>query len=101
MLKGVVAGTSPTGPQTDEPTGARNPDNDESHPWRIPLDRQCLLSYLEQGLFLTYYDKCWPFISKGLRRDLDVVHSTTLEVVGRNAHESGPLPLKSDKMGWP
>ena len=29
----------------------RTPDNDERHPWHIPLDRPCLLCYLEQNLF--------------------------------------------------
>ena len=48
MLKGAVAGTSPTGPWTDGRTGVRTPDDDERHPWRIPLDRPCLLCYLTQ-----------------------------------------------------
>ena len=43
MLKGAVAGASPTGPQTDRRTGVRTPDHDERQPWRIPLDRPCLL----------------------------------------------------------
>ena len=51
MLKGAVAGTSPTGPWTDGRTGARTPDDDERHPWRIPLDRPCLLCYLVQKWF--------------------------------------------------
>ena len=62
MLKEVVARTSATGPLTDGPTGARNPDNDESHAWRKPLDCLGLLSYLERGLLFTNYDKCWAFI---------------------------------------
>ena len=97
MLKGGMAGTSPTGPWTDERTGVRTPDDDERHPWRILLDRPCLLCYLEEKLFFTYSDRCWLFISKRLRRDLDVVDSTTLEAVRGNAHEAGPLPGKSDK----
>ena len=48
---GAVAGTSPTGPWTDGRTGVRTPDDDERHPWRIPLDRPCLLRYLEQDVF--------------------------------------------------
>ena len=32
MLKGAVAGTSPTGPLTDGRTGARTPNNDEHQP---------------------------------------------------------------------
>ena len=48
MLKGAVAGTSPTGPWTDGRIGVRTPDDDERHPWRIPLDRPCLLYYLMQ-----------------------------------------------------
>ena len=43
MLKGAVAGASPTGPWTDRQTGVRTPDHDERQPWRIPLDRPCLL----------------------------------------------------------
>ena len=43
MLKGAVAGASPTGPWTDGRTGVRTPDHDERQPWRIPLDRPCLL----------------------------------------------------------
>ena len=43
MLKGAVAGTSPTGPWTDRRTGVRTPDDDKRHPRRIPLDRPCLL----------------------------------------------------------
>ena len=43
MLKGAVAGASPTGPWTDRRTGVRTPDHDERQPWRIPLDRPCLL----------------------------------------------------------
>ena len=65
MLKGAVAGTSPTGPWTDGRTGVRTPNDDERHPWRIPLDRPCLLCYLEQNLFFIYYDMCWQLISKG------------------------------------
>ena len=52
MLKGVVAGASPTGPWTDRRTGVRTPDHDERQPWRIPLDRPCLLPYLTQKLFI-------------------------------------------------
>ena len=48
MLKGAVAGTSPAGPWTDRRTGVRNPDHDERQPWRIPLDRPCLLPVLAQ-----------------------------------------------------
>ena len=33
MLKGAVAGTSPTGPWTDGRTGARTPDDDEVGGW--------------------------------------------------------------------
>ena len=44
LLKGAVAGASPTGPWTDRRTGVRTPDHDERQPWRIPLDRPCLLS---------------------------------------------------------
>ena len=51
MLKGAVAGTSPGGPWTDRRTGVRTPDHDERQPWRIPLDRPCLLPYLAQNLF--------------------------------------------------
>ena len=51
MLKGAVAGTSPTGPWTDGRTGVQTPDDDERHPWRIPLDRPCLLCYLVQKRF--------------------------------------------------
>ena len=54
MLKGAVAGTSPTGPWTDGRTGARTPADDERHPWRIPLDRLCLLRYLMQSTFKPY-----------------------------------------------
>ena len=43
MLKGAVAGASPTGPWTDGRTRVRTPDHDERQPWRIPLDRPCLL----------------------------------------------------------
>ena len=43
LLKGAVAGTSPTGPWTDRRTGVRTPDHDECQPRRIPLDRPCLL----------------------------------------------------------
>ena len=43
MLKGAVAGASPTGPWTDRRTGVQTPDHDERQPWRIPLDRPCLL----------------------------------------------------------
>ena len=50
VLKGAVAGTSPAGPWTDGRTGVRTPDDDdddddEHHPWRISLDRPCLLCY--------------------------------------------------------
>ena len=48
MLKGAVAGTSPAGPWTDRRTGVRTPDHDERQPWRIPLDRPCLLPVLAQ-----------------------------------------------------
>ena len=48
MLKGAVAGASPTGPWTDRRTGVRTPDHDERQPWRIPLDRPCLLPVLVQ-----------------------------------------------------
>ena len=48
MLKGAVAGASPTGPWTDRRTGVRTPDHDERQPWRIPLDRPCLLPVLAQ-----------------------------------------------------
>ena len=51
MLKGAVAGTSPTGPWTDGRTGVRTPDDDERHPWRIPLDRPCLLCDMVQKWF--------------------------------------------------
>ena len=51
MLKGAVAGTSPGGPWTDRRTGVRTPDDDERQPWRIPLDRPCLLPYLAQKSF--------------------------------------------------
>ena len=44
LLKGAVAGASPTGPWTDRRTGVRTPDHDERQPWRILLDRPCLLS---------------------------------------------------------
>ena len=43
MMTGAVAGASPTGPWTDGRTGIRTPDHDERQPWRIPLDRPCLL----------------------------------------------------------
>ena len=46
-----MAGTSPTGPWTDGRTGVRSPDDDERHPWRIPLDRPCRLCYLVQKWF--------------------------------------------------
>ena len=52
MLKGAVAGASPTGPWTDRRTGVRTPDHDKRQPWRIPLDRPCLLPYLTQKLFI-------------------------------------------------
>ena len=52
MLKGAVAGASPTGPWTDRRTRVRTPDHDERQPWRIPLDRPCLLPYLTQKLFI-------------------------------------------------
>ena len=55
MLKGVVAGASPTGPWTDRRTGVQTPDHDERQPWRIPLDRPCLLPVLVQKL---YREKC-------------------------------------------
>ena len=45
MLKVAVAGTSPTGSWTDRRTGVRTPDDNERHPWRIPLDRPSLLPY--------------------------------------------------------
>ena len=48
MLKGAVAGASPAGPWTDRRTGVRTPDHDERQPWRIPLDRPCLLPVLAQ-----------------------------------------------------
>ena len=48
MLKGAVAGTSPMGHRTDGRTGVRTLNNDERHPWRIPLDRPCLLCFLMQ-----------------------------------------------------
>ena len=51
MLKRARAGTSPTGAWTDGRTGARTPNNDERHPWRIPLNRPCLLCYLTQSSF--------------------------------------------------
>ena len=53
MLKGAVAGTSPTGPWTDGRAGARTPDDDERHPWRIPLDRPCLLPNMTQITYKT------------------------------------------------
>ena len=43
MLKGAVAGTSPTGPWTDGQTGAQTPNDNECHP--------CLLCYLTQKWF--------------------------------------------------
>ena len=54
MLRGAVAGTLPTGPWTDGRTRVRTPDDDERHPWRIPLDRPCLLRYLTQTTFKPY-----------------------------------------------
>ena len=51
MLKGAVAGASPTGPWTDGRTGVRTPDHDERQPWRIPLDRPCLLPVWVQKLY--------------------------------------------------
>ena len=36
------------GPWTDRRTGVRTPDDDERQPWRIPLDRPCLLPYSAQ-----------------------------------------------------
>ena len=48
MLKGAVAATSPTGPWTDGRTGDRTSNDDERHPWRIPLDRPCLLCSVVQ-----------------------------------------------------
>ena len=48
MLKGAVAETSSAGPWTDRRTGVRTPDDDERQPWRIPLDRPCLLPYMAQ-----------------------------------------------------
>ena len=56
MPKGAVAGTSPTGPWTDGRTGVQTPDDDECHPWRIPLDRPCLLCYMVQKWFKTRMD---------------------------------------------
>ena len=51
MLKGALAGASPTGPWTDGRTGVRTPDHDERQPWRIPLDRPCLLPVWVQKLY--------------------------------------------------
>ena len=51
MLKGAVARASPTGPWTDGRTGVRTPDHDERQPWRIPLDRPCLLPVWVQKLY--------------------------------------------------
>ena len=52
MLKGAVAGASPTGPWTDRRTGVRTPDHDERQPWRIPLDRPCLLPKIAVKSFM-------------------------------------------------
>ena len=52
MLKGAVAGASPTGPWTDRRTGVRTPVHDERQPWHIPLDRPCLLPKMALGSFM-------------------------------------------------
>ena len=56
MLKGAVAGTSPTGPWTDRRTANRTPDHDERQPWRIPLDRPCLLPKMALVSFIPRHD---------------------------------------------
>ena len=69
MLKGAVAGASPTGPWTDRRTGVRTPDHDERQPWRIPLDRPCLLPYLTQKFVYSVWTflrvRTRPFLSVG------------------------------------
>ena len=63
MLKGAVAGTSPTSHWTDRRTGNRTPDHDEHQPWRIPLDRPCLLPKL--ALVKQVRTLPWHFTPKG------------------------------------
>ena len=43
LLKGAVAGTSPTGPWTGGGTRTRTSNDNDASPWRILLDRPCLL----------------------------------------------------------
>ena len=57
MVEGIAEGGGggdlANGP-LDGRTRVRIPDDDERHPWRIPLDRPCLLRYLTQNTFKPY-----------------------------------------------
>ena len=49
--EGGGGGDLANGPLDGRTNRVRNPDDDKHHPWCIPLDRPCLLCYLEQKLF--------------------------------------------------
>ena len=97
LLKGAVAGASPTDPWTDRRTGVRTPDHDERQPWRIPLDRPCLLSVLALDHL------CFSAILQNILlvgTQVFIVTTEELPIAGRHGPRSGYRTPAARRQGY-